>query len=137
MKGTEEVINSLKEKGIKLAIISGSIDIILEHLLHNYKDLFDDIFISRLYFDIEGNISNVDATEYDMEGKALALKKIAERENLDLSECVFVGDHHNDVEIAKVAGLSIAFDPKSDELKKSSDIVVNSKDLRDILTHIL
>jgi phosphoserine phosphatase len=137
MAGTKETLQELKKKGLKLAIISGSINIILEYLLPDYEEIFDDVFLSRLFFDKKGKITNVEATEYDMDGKALALKKIAERENLELNECVFVGDHRNDRKIAKEAGISIAFDAKDEELKKISDISIDSKDLRDILKHIL
>ncbi len=137
MKGTLETISELKKAGLKVAIISGSINIILEYLLPDYEKLFDDIFFSKLHFDKEGNIIKVEATEYDMDGKALALKKIAEKEGISLSECAFVGDHHNDVKIAEEAGLSIAFDAKDDKLRKVSDIIIDKKDLREILKHII
>ena len=137
MDGALETIKELKKRGLKLAIISGSINVILDYLLPDYKELFDDIFISHLDFDKGGNISKIDATEYDMDGKALALKEIAKRENLELSECVFIGDHKNDLKIAEEAGFSIAFDAKDEELKKISNITINSKDLKDILKHIL
>ncbi|MBD3163993.1 HAD-IB family phosphatase [Candidatus Woesearchaeota archaeon] len=136
MAGAKETLGELRNKGYKLAIISGSINIILEYLLPEYQSIFDDIFLSRLYFGKEGNITKVQATEYDMDGKAKALKNIAKREKIKLSECVFIGDHHNDVKIAREAGLSIAFNPKDEELKKAADTVINKKDLREILKYI-
>ncbi len=137
MNGALETLKALKEKGIKLAIISGSLNIILEYVLPDYKDYFDDVFLSWLYFDKDGNITKIEATEFDMMKKADALKLIAKREKISLSECVFIGDHHNDVEIAKEAGLSIAFDCKDETLKKVADVVIEKKDLRETLKHIL
>ena len=137
MEGARVVIQELKKKGYKLAIISGSINVILEALLPDYEELFNDVFLSRLFFDDSGKISKIDATEYDMHGKAKALKIISDRENIPLKECVFIGDHHNDVEVAKEAGLALAFDAKSDELRKIADVVIEKKDLREILKHIL
>jgi phosphoserine phosphatase len=136
MNGALEVIKKLKKEGYKLAIISGTINIVLEHLLPDYESLFDDIYLSRIYFDKDGKISKVEATEFDMAKKADALRKIAEKEKISLAECVFIGDHHNDVEIAKEAGLSIAFDAKDEELRKVCDIIVDKKDLREILKFI-
>ena len=72
-----------------------------------------------------------------MDGKALALKKIAERENISLSECVFVGDYLNDLKIIKEAGLGIAFNCNYEELKRAADVVIEKKDLREILRYIL
>ena len=136
MQGALETINTLKSENIKLAIVSGSLDIILEHLIPNYKELFDDVFLSHLIFD-NNKLTHAKVTEYDMIRKADALKKIAEREKIPLSQTVHIGDHHNDVEIAKIAGLSIAFDCKDQELKKVADIVIKKKDLRETLKYII
>ena len=72
-----------------------------------------------------------------MDAKALALKNIAKREKISLKECVFVGDYLNDMKIIKEAGLGIAFNCKHEELKKVADVVIEKKDLREVLKHIL
>ena len=137
MEGAMETIKELKKKGIKLAIISGSLNIILEHLIPDYNEYFNDVFISRIFFDSDGRISKVEATEYDMEAKALALKKIAEREKISLKETVFVGDYLNDKKAMEEAGLSIAFNCSEEELRKIADLVVDRKDLREILKFLV
>lgn len=137
MDGAIETLSELKKRGIKLAIISGSISIILEKFIPNYGEFFDDVFISRIYFDKDGSIGKVEATEFDIDGKALALKIIAEREKINLKECVFVGDYLNDIKIMKEAGLGIAFNCRFDELKRIADVSIDKKDLREILRFIL
>jgi len=137
MEGAIETLKELKKSGLKLAIISGSLNILLEKFIPNYEEIFDDVFLSRIYFDEKGNISKVDATEFDMDGKAIALRKIAERENISLKECVFVGDYLNDLKIIKEAGLGIAFNCNYDKVRKAADVVIEKKDLREILGHIL
>ena len=62
---------------------------------------------------------------------------IAEREKISLSECVFVGDNHNDVHVAEIAGLSIAFNCKSESLAEVCDVIVENKDLREVLKYII
>ena len=47
MKGALETLKELKNRGLKLAIISGSLNIILEHFIPNYKEFFDDIFLTN------------------------------------------------------------------------------------------
>ena len=137
MEGAMETLNELKKKNFKLAIISGSLNVVLERFIPNYEKYFDDVCLSRIYFDSEGRISKVDATEFDMDGKALALKRIAEREKISLKECVFVGDYLNDIKIIQESGLGIAFNCMHDELKKIADVVVEKKDLREILKYVL
>ena len=137
MEGAMETLHELKKSGLKLAIISGSLNVVLEKFIPNYKDFFDDVFLSRIYFDQDGSISKVEATEFDMDAKALALKKIAERENISLKECVFIGDYLNDIKIMQEAGLGIAFNCDYGEVKKAANVVIEKKDLREILRHIL
>ena len=132
-----ETLSELKRKGLRLAIISGSINILLEKLIPNYEEIFDDVFLSRIYFDDEGNISQMKVTEYDVEKKAEALKLIAKRENISLKECVFVGDYLNDLKVMEEAGLGIAFNCKEEKLKEVADVVIEKKDLREVLRHIL
>ena len=137
MEGALETIKKLKENNIKLAIVSGSLNFVLEYALPDYKEYFNDIYLSYIHFDKEGNITKIEATEYDMKKKADALKLIAKKENIELKECVFIGDHHNDIKIAEEAGLAIAFDCKDDKLRRVADIVIEKKDLRETLRYIL
>ena len=137
MEGAMETLKELKKNGIKLAIISGSLNILLEKFIPDYEEFFDDVFLSRIYFDGDGSISKIEATEYDLDGKALALRKIAEREGISLKECVFIGDYLNDLKIIQEAGLGIAFNCEHEELKRVADVVIEKKDLREILKYIL
>lgn len=137
MNGAMETVRELKKRNMKLAVISGSINVILETLMPHYHKYFDDVFLNRLIFDKNGNISDLKITPYDIDGKAEAMKVIANKENISLKECVFIGDHRNDIPVMKECGLSIAFDPKDDELRKIADVVIEKKDLREVLKHII
>ncbi|MEK6983625.1 MAG: HAD-IB family phosphatase [Nanoarchaeota archaeon] len=137
MNGALETLGELKKGKFRLAIISGSMNILLEKLLPNYKEIFDHVFISRIHFAEDGTISKVEATEYDVDAKPLALREIAAREMISIQECVFVGDYLNDMKIIQKAGLGIAFNCIHDELKKAADVVIEKKDLREILKYII
>ncbi|NQV08642.1 HAD-IB family phosphatase [Candidatus Woesearchaeota archaeon] len=136
MKGARKLIETLKKNGFKIAVISGTDKTVINYVYPDYKELFDYYFFNEILFDENGEITGIETTNYDYEHKFTALKQIAEKEGIDLKECVFVGDSHNDVEIAKNSGLSIAFNCTSDELAKVSDIVIEKKDMREILKHI-
>ena len=137
MKGAMETLKALKKRNFKLAIISGSLNILLEKFIPDYEEFFDDVFLNKIHFDDEGNIIKIEATEFDMITKATALKKIAKREKISLKECVFVGDYLNDMKIMEEAGLGIAFNCNHEELKKVADIMIEKKDLREILRYIV
>ncbi|MDA1197252.1 MAG: HAD family phosphatase [Nanoarchaeota archaeon] len=137
MAGARETLMELKKAGCKLAIVSGSVDILLGTLMPDYKEIFDDVFFSHLTFDANDKLTGAEVTQFDMIKKADALRLIAKREGISLSECVHIGDHHNDVEIAKIAGLGIAFNCKDDELREVADVEIKKKDLREVLELIL
>jgi phosphoserine phosphatase len=130
MPGAEEILWELKGRGHKLAVISGSLDIVVDHLFD--KAVFDHVLVNRLRFDESGAISGGDPTPYDLDGKADGLKELARRENLALRQTAFVGDNDNDIWVAKSAGLAIAFNCKSDALRSICHTEVTVKDLRAI-----
>ena len=132
--GARETLAALRQRGFKLAVISGSLQIVLDTLLPDYD--FDHVLINRLLFDDRGYIAGGVATEYDMARKAQGLEMIAAKESIPLESCVFVGDNYNDLAAMRAAGLGIAFNCKSEELAQIADVVVTGKDLREILKHL-
>jgi len=133
--GARETLTELKSHGARLAVISGTLDLVLDVLFPDHP--FDEVYTNRLVFDAEGKISHWHATPFDMDGKGIALRSIALREDIPLARCAFVGDHANDLAAAAIAGCSIAFNPKSTELAEIASAVVRSRDLRDILPHLI
>lgn len=132
--GARETLHELKTRGTRLAVISGTLDLLLDSLFPDHP--FDEVYANRIVFDLEGHISHWHATPFDMDGKGVALRAIAQREQIPLSRCAFVGDHANDLAAAQQAGFSVAFNPKSAELAAAASAVVVSCDLRDILPHL-
>ena len=129
-----ETIRALKEKGYKIAVISGSLDLVLQTKLPEVE--FDEIMINRLEYDQNEKLTGGIPTPYDLEHKASGLIHIAEKYGVTLEECVFVGDNENDIHIAEIAGLSIGFNIKSEKLSRIVDIVVEKKDMREILQYL-
>jgi len=132
MKGARETLKQLKAYGCRLAIVSGSFQIVLEKVMPDYKRFFDYVYISRIFFNVDGSIKGIEA-KHDFKNKSKSLVEIFRKEKIKSEDCVFVGDHDNDVEIAKTAGLSIAFNSKSEKLNAVCDAVIRKKDLREIL----
>jgi phosphoserine phosphatase len=132
--GAQETLIALKRRGLKLAVISGSLQIVLDYLLPDHD--FDHVLINRLLFDERGSIVGGIPTQYDMARKAQGLELIAAKESIPLESSVFVGDNYNDLAAVQTAGLGIAFNCKSEELARVADVVVPGKDLREILRHI-
>ena len=68
----------------------------------------------------------------DIEGantsKGITLKYVLDHYGIDASECVCFGDSPNDLSMLKVAGVSVAVDNATDEVKKVVDYITDSCD---------
>ncbi len=135
VRGAKETMAALKAEGMRLAVVSGTLDLLLDTLFPDHP--FDEVYANHIVFDREGRIASWTATPFDMEGKAIAMRAIAAREGIPLARCAYVGDHSNDLSAARVAGFTVAFNPKSAELEQIAGAVVRSPDLRDVLPYLL
>jgi len=134
MKGAKETLNELKKRGYKTAVITGS----FEALALRAKELLGiDYAIGhcRLNFDKNGILESWELIPCDFDGKIDYFKKIAEKTKVKFQECAFVGDEVNDIPIFKEVGLSIAFNSTKEQVKKTANVKIDKKDLREILPH--
>jgi HAD superfamily phosphoserine phosphatase-like hydrolase len=135
VEGTRQTLERLKATGCRLVVISGTLDLMLNTLLPDSP--FDEIYSNHIGFDDDGRISHWRATPFDMEGKAQVLRAVAMRHGIALTRCAYVGDSGNDVWVARTAGFTVAFNPKSPELEQVADVSVRAEDLGAILPHLL
>lgn len=123
-----EIIENLS-KNYKLAIISGGIKQMANKIFERYK--FNRCYVNELIVK-DKKIFDVDM-KVNFENKGKILEEIARYENVDLSDCIAVGDFINDIPMFKKAGFSIAFNPKHESVIENADVVIRNKDLREIL----
>ena len=120
--GAEETLKRLAQREYRLAVISGTLDITLELLFPQHP--FEVVRTNALLFDDEQRVCDWRATPYDMEGKADALVEIADSMQIPLQRTVFVGDNINDLYVMRKAGLAVAFEPKTDEVRTTAHHVL-------------
>ena len=63
--------------------ISGTLDLLLDTLFPDHP--FDEVYTNRIAFDGDGRIAHWHATPFDMDGKGVALRSIALREDIPLA----------------------------------------------------
>lgn len=130
MKGAEETIAALKEKGYKVATISGSFDIIADSIK---EKLGLDYAFSNTLLEEDGILTGEVEGPLVEGSKFEVLSKLVEDENITLEECVAVGDGANDISMIEAVKLGIAFNAKP-ALKEIADKVIETRDLTEIIT---
>jgi phosphoserine phosphatase len=109
-KGAHRLIKTLKKYGFKTAILSGGFTYFGEYL---QKELgIDYVYANQLEIK-DGFLTGGYLGEIvDGNKKAEYLKQIAEKEGIDISQTIAVGDGANDLPMLNLAGLGIAFHAK-------------------------
>lgn len=135
MEGAYETVNKLKKHGIKMAIITGGLDIIANIVA---KKLGIEIYYANgLETDEKGIITGKARIVVNPYKKDLALMDLLNRLKISPEDTVAVGDGEVDIPMFKMVGTSIAFDPLNEDVEKSAKIVIKKKNLTTILPYIL
>ena len=133
--GAAAVLTALHDAGVRLAVLSGGLDLVADH--HLPDDLPIRVHANSFAFDGVGRLVGGRATAFDRQHKADGLAFLAEGFGVELGRVAFVGNGHNDVAAASVAGFSIAWNDAPPELVAASSVYVAGPDLRAILPHVL
>lgn len=132
--GVQETIATLRDRGIKTAILSGGLDIMaddiarragIEYVLTNKLGIKDGV--------LTGTVQNL----IGWAEKAKYIHTILDHFGMTLEETAFVGDGRNDISVLSVVGLSIAFNPEDQEVADTAQVVIRENDIRAILPHII
>jgi HAD superfamily phosphoserine phosphatase-like hydrolase len=136
-RNLREGLKTLKADGFTLALISGGVDAVLYEMIPDANALFDHVFINRLKFEANGLVSCVDATPYDFDGKADALRQICAERGYSVAQAVFVGEGFNDGHVCAIAGLSIAYPPRAYETEAASHVLIEEDDLLKVVERVI
>ncbi len=129
-KGAERLIDTLKTYGFKTAILSGGFtyfgnylrDMLgMDYVYANQLEIKDGVLTGGYIGDI------VDGNK-----KAEYLKEIAQKEGIDISQTIAVGDGANDLPMLNLAGLGIAFHAKP-KVKDNAQSSISSIGLDGVL----
>ncbi|HIQ39196.1 MAG TPA: phosphoserine phosphatase SerB [Methanothermococcus okinawensis] len=132
-KGARETIEELKNRGYVVGVVSGGFNIVTERIK---RDLNLDYAYSNELVVKDGKLTGeVRGRVMSSTAKGDILEEIARRENIDLKDTVVVGDGANDIGMFKRAGFRIAFCAK-EILKKNADVIIDRRDLREILKYV-
>jgi HAD superfamily phosphoserine phosphatase-like hydrolase len=136
--GVRTLLEGAKERGYKIAIVSQAPDFVLS-IFYEKTGFRPDFEASyQFQFDDEGLIKEVRFPYRDKKGfpsKVLAAKAFQRSIGAESEEIVAVGDHYNDIELLKWAGLAIAVGPHDPSLLEVADKVV-TEDLSEILQYL-
>lgn len=141
IKGCKKTLQIIKERNIKLYIVSGSIMDIIENVLGNCHSFFSEIKANEFVFDMHTSILHkIIGTEYDFEGKANYIKHISERLEIPTSDILFIGNSNNDTWAYQSGAKTLCINPTHTNYHDDTvwhNTIVECNDLSQILKFIL
>lgn len=129
-KCAKEVINYLKQKGFLVFAISAGIDLLVEIVS---KKLGIDYYVSNKLITKDGVLTGKIIVQVGFKEKGKVMEKILTEHNILPKNTITIGDSEVDIEMFKVAGLAIAYNPTSQKVIENADWIINSKTLCSIL----
>lgn len=133
MPGAKEIIRELKKRGFKVVVFSGGFrnatsyakeilkfDVDFSNILHTKNGLLTGLVGGDMMFDFS---------------KGDMLQRLQMLLNVSKEDTIVVGDGANDRSMFKFAKKRVAFCAK-DILKKEANIIIDKKDLLELLPHI-
>jgi phosphoserine phosphatase len=129
----KDLISYLKQKGYKIYLISGGIDMYVNSIA---RKLGVDGFYanSSLEFDDKGILQGIHYRENQKGVKAEQLQELIRKIGIDINQTVFIGDSENDIDVFKISKHGIAVSTSNEELKKVAWKSVNSlSEIKNIL----
>ncbi len=135
MLGAREVFKYIRLAGLRTALISAGIAVLAERLKACLN--MDHVFANEILADEQGFLTGEGIVRVSLLEKMKVLEELSITESFSLAECAVVGDSSYDVPMFRNVGVSIAFNSDEKEVRESADVVIENKDLREILPYLV
>ncbi len=128
--GAEDLINYLKNKGLKLALVSSGLSILSDWVHERYGF---DYSVSNHLLHQDGVLTGKVKIQVYNDQKAAWVTKILKQFGTLPEETVAIGDSAGDLQMFKTVGFSIAFNSSSKDLDEAATLCIQSRNLADII----
>jgi phosphoserine phosphatase/NAD-dependent SIR2 family protein deacetylase len=134
--GLAEALSALHEQGTSLHIVSGSVREIIQEILGDTWELFQDIKANEFVYDRNGVLEEIRGHKFDFEGKAKFISRVVEERRCSALEVLFVGNSLNDSWASRSGARTLCVNPTHvnySDTKIWTDYIREMADLREIL----
>lgn len=120
VEGLNETLQNLKDNGYSLNIVSGGILSCIKYALKENVKYFDSINANKLIYDCQGNLLEIEGTEFDNEGKRDFVLKLMQETGMKIEDITFVGNGKNDEWVKQSGCTTICVNPYKTDVNDNS-----------------
>jgi len=128
--GVDELIQYLKQKGLKLTLVSSGLSLLSDWVHQRYGF---DYSVSNDLLHENGVLTGRVKIRVYFDKKAEWVRKILNKFGVKPEEVIAIGDSKGDMDMFQMVGFSIAFNSSCLELEKIANICIPSGNLADII----
>jgi len=131
--GVGELINYLRQKGLKLSVISSGLSLLSNWVHEKYGF---DCSVSNDLLHENGVLTGKVKIRVNYDKKAEWVEKILKQFGINREETIAIGDSKGDIDMFQMVGFSIAFNSSCHELDQIANICIRSQNLADIIPEL-
>jgi phosphoserine phosphatase len=128
--GVDELINYLKQKGLKLSMVSSGLSLLSNWVLQKYGF---DYSVSNDLLHENGVLTGKVKIQVYYDKKAEWVEKILKQFGVKSEEAIAIGDSKGDIDMFQMVGFSIGFNSSCQDLDEIASVCISSKNLADII----
>jgi phosphoserine phosphatase len=128
--GMDELINYLKQKGLKLSMVSSGLSLLSNWVHEKYGF---DYSVSNDLLHENGVLTGKVKIQVYYDKKAEWVEKILRQFRVKPEEVIAIGDSKGDMDMFQMVGFSIAFNSSCKDLDQIANLCISSKNLVDII----
>jgi phosphoserine phosphatase len=128
--GVDELIHYLKEKGLKLSMVSSGLSLLSDWVHEKYGF---DYSISNDLLHENGVLTGKVKIQVYYDKKAEWVRRIMKKFEVESEEVIAIGDSKGDIDMFEMVGFSIAFNSSCPDLDQIASLCIQSWNLADII----
>jgi len=132
-RGVDELIQYLKQKGLKLSLVSSGLSLLSDWVHQKYGF---DYSVSNDLLHENGILTGRVKIQVYFDKKAEWVEKILRKFGVKPEETIAIGDSKGDIDMFQMVGFSIAFNSSCLALEEIANVCVSSRNLADIIPRL-
>ncbi len=131
--GVDELINYLKQKRLKLSMVSSGLSLLSNWVHQKYGF---DYSVSNDLLHENGVLTGKVKIQVYYDKKAEWVEMILKQFGVKPEEVIAIGDSKGDMDMFHMVGFSISFDSSCSDLDQIANVCIHSKNLADIISKL-
>jgi len=131
--GVDELIHHLKQKGLKLSMVSSGLSLLSNWVHEKYGF---DYSVSNDLLHENGVLTGKVKIQVYYDKKAEWVEKILKQFGVRPEETIAIGDSKGDIDMFQMVGFSVAFNSSCQDLDQIASVCIQGQDLADMIPRL-